>query len=162
LDKRLTVNPGWIESTPWITSICGLFASNNILVSNEVERFWADPVLLEQVLINLIKNAVEASPDQTAAINISLYQHRDEVIIDIKDQGQGIANPNNIFVPFYTTKEDGRGIGLRLCQNIIEHHQGTLQLSNNADGPGAHATVNLPKAEEELPARSTTTDKSLY
>jgi nitrogen fixation/metabolism regulation signal transduction histidine kinase len=67
-----------------------------------------------------------------------------QVLIEVIDQGQGIANPQNLFVPFYTTKQKGHGIGLGLCQNIIEHHGGHLSLTNNKNSQGATAKIILP------------------
>jgi two-component system nitrogen regulation sensor histidine kinase NtrY len=66
-----------------------------------------------------------------------------EVSIEITDNGQGIANLDNLFVPFYTTKDSGHGIGLNLCQNIIEQHDGRLTLTNNKHD-GVTAKVVLP------------------
>ncbi|XQF91301.1 ATP-binding protein [Pseudoalteromonas espejiana] len=64
--------------------------------------------------------------------------------ITISDNGHGLANPDNIFVPFYTTKQQGQGIGLSFCRNVIEQHKGSLSLVNRDDSKGVVATILLP------------------
>src|SRR5665213_259597 len=68
----------------------------------------------------------------------------DQTRIGIEDNGAGLANPANLFVPFYTTKPGGTGIGLILALQIIEAHGGTLTLANRDDAPGCCAEVRLP------------------
>jgi nitrogen fixation/metabolism regulation signal transduction histidine kinase len=110
----------------------------------------ADPDQFEQVLINLLRNAAEASL-QTAALNgegpmvavrWSLNSHH--ALIQIVDNGPGLLNPQNAFVPFYTTKGAGSGIGLVLCRQIVEAHGGTIELLNRSDGSGCIATIAMP------------------
>ncbi|TMP28515.1 ATP-binding protein [Pseudoalteromonas rubra] len=115
----------------------------------KVEQEFTLPVdvsLMEQVLINLITNALEASA-QTAAVKITASKTAQYAFIDILDEGQGISNPDNLFVPFYTIKANGKGIGLVLCKNIIEQHNGRLTLVNRTDKPGARARIQLPLAQ---------------
>ena len=69
---------------------------------------------------------------------------RDCVTIEIRDSGPGIANPDNLFVPFFTTKPGGSGIGLALSRQIVEAHGGALAVENRADGQGAVARMSLP------------------
>ncbi len=100
---------------------------------------------IQQVLINLIKNALEAMehlPQEQRQVQIALYSQQGTVSINISDQGKGIANPDNLFVPFYTTKKQGSGIGLLLSRQIIEAHGGSLRLQNNA-GQGCTAHIEL-------------------
>lgn len=104
----------------------------------------ADPVLLEQVLINLIKNAVEASPENSD-VSVSAANTKHYTEITIEDNGSGIANPENLFVPFYTTKKDGKGIGLALSRNMIEQQGGTLKLRNKEQGTGVQVTIRLSR-----------------
>ena len=87
---------------------------------------------------------IEACSQTTSEILIMVDEKQDKVKISIVDKGQGIANPENLFVPFYTTKENGSGIGLVLCRNIIEQHGGSLTLSNNDNGVGVTAEIILP------------------
>ncbi len=66
------------------------------------------------------------------------------VVILIQDNGVGLSNPSNLFVPFYTTKPGGSGIGLALARQICEAHGGVLQVANRLDGPGCGAEIRLP------------------
>jgi nitrogen fixation/metabolism regulation signal transduction histidine kinase len=104
----------------------------------------ADAGQLEQALINLLKNAVEASNGVVTDVEIAVARTRDAVIIEIRDTGPGIANPDNLFVPFFTTKPGGSGIGLALSRQIVEAHTGTLAVENRADGQGAVARLSIP------------------
>jgi len=117
----------------------------------------ADKGQLEQVLLNLIKNAKEAQlpkskPDKGSSkklevyksIEVQVFKSEHQVIINVLDQGCGIANFSNLFVPFYTTKKTGSGIGLALSRQIIANHQGELTLINRTDSTGAVATITLP------------------
>lgn len=126
--------------------ICALFPENTILVANEHQNvvFKADKTLLEQVLINLVKNAIEASSNE-GFIKLTFDQSNTKNIIRVIDNGGGISNPDNLFVPFYTTKEKGQGIGLSFCRNIIEQHGGSLNLYNRVNQHGAEAIIELPR-----------------
>jgi nitrogen fixation/metabolism regulation signal transduction histidine kinase len=109
----------------------------------------ADAGQLEQALINLIKNAVEAAEGGAAGVDIAVSRARDAALIDIRDTGPGIANPDNLFVPFFTTKPGGSGIGLALSRQIVEAHGGTLTLQNRTDRTGTIAKVMLPVPPEQ-------------
>jgi two-component system nitrogen regulation sensor histidine kinase NtrY len=127
----------------------------------------ADKGQLEQVLLNLIKNAKEAQLSKAKVnkaldqgshkdIEVQVFKSAQQVIIKVLDQGCGIANSSNLFVPFYTTKETGSGIGLALSRQIIANHQGELTLTNRTDlagiidvtymanATGAVAIITLP------------------
>jgi nitrogen fixation/metabolism regulation signal transduction histidine kinase len=107
----------------------------------------ADPDQLEQMLINLLTNAVDASLANGAKPVSANWSRGDSTLtIAIEDCGLGIANTDNLFVPFYTTKPAGSGVGLALAQQIARAHGGEVQLVNRADGSGARATVTLPLA----------------
>ena len=108
-------------------------------------NFNADPDQLEQMLINLLANAVDASLANGAKQVRATWAIADSAVkIVIEDRGQGIANPENLFVPFYTTKSAGSGIGLVLAQQIARGHGGEISLVNREDGNGARATIHLP------------------
>jgi len=108
----------------------------------------ADPDQIEQVLINLIRNAVDASLDPSiprpAAVEVGWRSNARSVEIFIRDQGPGLLNSDNLFVPFFTTKHGGSGIGLILSRQIAEAHGGVLQLSNRRDRTGCEAMIALP------------------
>ena len=106
---------------------------------------------IEQALINLVRNAADAalSPDATdgnaAYVDISWQTIGSEVVIAILDNGPGLTNAGNLFVPFYTTKAGGTGIGLVLAQQIAQAHRGSVQLANRTDGhAGCKADLRLP------------------
>lgn len=107
----------------------------------------ADPDQLEQMLINLLANAVDASlANGSKPVDVGWRLDESDVEIYIQDRGLGIANTDNLFVPFYTTKPTGSGVGLALAQQIARAHGGSIQLVNREDGDGARATVRLPIA----------------
>ncbi|MBS2014954.1 MAG: PAS domain-containing sensor histidine kinase [Deltaproteobacteria bacterium] len=107
----------------------------------------ADVDQLEQVLINLIKNAAEASlgaaPSAPSPVRVTWTSSERWVDVVIEDEGPGIADTTNLFVPFFTTKPDGSGIGLVLAREIVEAHKGELTLRPR-EGKGALARVRLP------------------
>jgi nitrogen fixation/metabolism regulation signal transduction histidine kinase len=109
-----------------------------------------DPDQLEQLVINLIRNAVEAAlsadaaGDETAAVTVWWTTAGTSVVLAVRDNGPGLTNPANLFVPFYTTKPSGSGIGLVLAQQIAAAHRGVVSLSNNRDGAGCTAELRLP------------------
>jgi nitrogen fixation/metabolism regulation signal transduction histidine kinase len=107
----------------------------------------ADPDQLEQMFINLLANAVDASLANGALIVRATWRIADSmVMVIIEDRGLGIANTDNLFVPFYTTKPSGSGVGLALAQQIARAHGGEIRLLNREDGEGARATIRLPVA----------------
>ncbi len=100
------------------------------------------------MFINLLANAVDASLARGAQpVRASWQLAGSSVLVTIEDRGLGIANAENLFVPFYTTKPSGSGVGLALAQQIARAHGGEIQLVNREDGEGARATVRLPLIE---------------
>ena len=110
----------------------------------------ADPDQLQQLLINLTRNAVEAALSKDAHcaplphVLLTWSANAEQVMVQVRDNGPGLTNPANLFVPFYTTKAEGSGIGLVLAQQIAVAHKGTVSLANNADGYGCTAELRLP------------------
>jgi two-component system, NtrC family, nitrogen regulation sensor histidine kinase NtrY len=105
----------------------------------------ADPDQLEQMFINLLANAVDATLANNARLVKLGWRVADGAAsITVEDSGMGIANIENLFVPFYTTKPQGSGVGLALAQQIARAHGGEIRLVNREDGDGARATVRLP------------------
>lgn len=103
-----------------------------------------DDVQLEQLLINLVRNAVDASMETGGAVEVGWIQTNGKVEVWIKDEGPGLANTANLFVPFFTTKAKGSGIGLVLSRQIAEAHGGTLRLENRRGARGCEALMSLP------------------
>ncbi len=99
---------------------------------------------LEQVLINLIRNAVDAAQQTGGRVYVRHERNGALVEIVVRDEGPGLSNTANLFVPFFTTKRGGSGIGLVLSRQIAEAHNGTVTLRNAIDGPGCEAVISLP------------------
>jgi nitrogen fixation/metabolism regulation signal transduction histidine kinase len=115
-----------------------------------------DPDLIEQMLINLVRNAVDAALEQSQSAGqagvaaepprVCMHWEQDErqIALLVEDNGIGLLNPSNAFVPFYTTKPGGSGIGLVLCQQIAEAHGGSIALANRQGARGCVVKVRLP------------------
>jgi nitrogen fixation/metabolism regulation signal transduction histidine kinase len=104
----------------------------------------ADQDQIEQVLINLLRNAVEASVEAGGPVEIDWAENGRWLEITIRDEGSGIADPEKLFIPFYTTKIEGSGIGLFLCRQIAEAHGGSILVRNRTDHEGCVAVLRLP------------------
>jgi two-component system, NtrC family, nitrogen regulation sensor histidine kinase NtrY len=116
------------------------------LVSGPEAVIFADREQLEQVLINLVKNAIEATLTSRGKVQIGWKVADRRVEMYVQDEGEGITNSANLFVPFFTTKPGGSGIGLALSRQIAEAHGGTLTLENRRDRLGCIATLNLAES----------------
>ena len=103
-----------------------------------------DDVQLEQLLINLVRNAVDASMETHGQVEVGWQQNNGNVEVWIRDEGPGLASTANLFVPFFTTKVEGSGIGLVLSRQIAEAHGGTLTLENRRQLRGCEARLRLP------------------
>ncbi len=140
LSQPLNLNRKNIVISQLVERLKGLFSKINLVINHSIISVWADETFLEQVLINLIKNANEA---QAERIIINFSEHKNKYVIQVIDDGHGFANFENLFVPLYTTKQDGQGIGLNFCRNIIEQHAGIIKLNNNTD-KGVTVIIHLP------------------
>src|SRR5216117_2208169 len=105
----------------------------------------ADAAQIEQALIKLVHNAVDAALETHGKVTLGWREKGNCVEVLVEDDGPGIMNPAKLFVPFFTTKPDGSGIGLPLSRQIAEAHDGTLVLMNRADRQGAQALLRLSK-----------------
>lgn len=114
-----------------------------VAVDGEEVIVSVDPDQLEQLIINLVKNAVDAAgPEGT--VDVRWAAGENGLCLEVLDSGPGLSGTDNLFVPFFTTKPGGTGIGLVLCRQIAEAHDGTLALENREDGPGCVARLELP------------------
>jgi signal transduction histidine kinase len=104
----------------------------------------ADADQLEQLLINVIRNAADASIETKGAVRVGWNRMDGQLVVWVRDEGPGLPNTANLFVPFFTTKPTGSGIGLVLSRQIAEAHGGMLTLQNAPSGPGCEARLMLP------------------
>jgi two-component system nitrogen regulation sensor histidine kinase NtrY len=102
-----------------------------------------DPDQIEQALINLIKNAVDAVTETHGEVRVRWSIGDRNLEIEVLDEGTGLPNTTNLFVPFFTTKPGGSGIGLVLSRQIAEAHGGTLIVENRKDRPGCRALLRI-------------------
>jgi two-component system, NtrC family, nitrogen regulation sensor histidine kinase NtrY len=99
---------------------------------------------LEQLLINLVHNAADAVQENGGRASVGWSRQDAYLTVWVADEGPGISNTANLFVPFFTTKQGGTGIGLVLSRQIAEAHGGTLTLENRRDSKGCEARLRLP------------------
>lgn len=137
----------WLKLAPLLARVTALEPLRRIQieVAEDLEA-CVDEDQLEQMLINLARNAVEAEGDDGGRVVIAARSRQGDLLITVTDDGPGVANPDNLFVPFFTTKPGGTGIGLLLSRQIAEAHGGTLSVSNRAEGCGAVATFEVAGA----------------
>jgi len=102
---------------------------------DDIPLVMADPILIEQVLLNLLKNGVEAMEDSDCrSLHVQISHQNQQVEIAVIDRGHGLKDPERLFEPFYSTKSEGLGMGLNICRTIIESHHGRLWADANPDG----------------------------
>jgi two-component system, NtrC family, nitrogen regulation sensor histidine kinase NtrY len=134
-----------LEVGPWLRRVVQIEKRLPVQLQEGPElTIRADADQLEQLLINLIQNAVDAALETGGKVELSWRKLPRQVEIVLADEGPGLASTNNLFVPFFTTKPAGSGIGLVLSRQIAEAHRGALTLEGRRDRPGAVARLRLP------------------
>jgi two-component system, NtrC family, nitrogen regulation sensor histidine kinase NtrY len=134
-----------LKVAEWISRVVTLEPRMSIAIQpGPAVTIQADPDQLDQLLINLIRNAADAALETGGRVQISWKKLLAYVEIAIEDEGPGLSNTANLFVPFFTTKPKGSGIGLALSRQIAEAHGGILTLENRKHGHGCEARLRLP------------------
>jgi signal transduction histidine kinase len=115
-------------------------------IETDVPPVALDRIQIQQVLSNLIRNGIDAMDQTVGSKGIQLHvtrQNEETIKIAVTDSGSGVAVPDKVFQPFFSTKEHGMGMGLAICRSIVEAHGGTLWAENNAS-QGATFAFLLP------------------
>jgi signal transduction histidine kinase len=134
-----------VEVADWVERVVRLETRLVVkLVPGPPVKIRADRDQLDQLLINLLNNAVDASLETGGGVEIGWEKQAGRLELWVRDEGPGLADTGNLFVPFFTTKSAGSGIGLVLSRQIAEGHGGTVTLESRAPGPGCEARVRLP------------------
>ena len=136
----------WVELRPFLDAL-GQHSQFRLSAGDAPARAWFDRAQIEQLLINLLKNAKEAGGDVDDVELVVETRGRD-LRIEVRDRGPGMSESvlANALLPFYSTKRSGTGLGLALAREIAEAHSGRLQLANRAEG-GLVVTLSLPQPE---------------
>jgi signal transduction histidine kinase len=129
----------------WVRRVVGLETRLPVSVQPGPDLvIHADADQLEQLLINLLRNATDAALETGGGVRVGWRKNASYVEVKVEDDGPGLSNTGNLFVPFFTTKPGGSGIGLVLSRQIAEAHGGALTLENRRIGPGCEARLRLP------------------
>jgi signal transduction histidine kinase len=134
-----------LSVSAWIKRVAGLETRLNItIVAGPELDIQADGDQLDQLLINLVHNAVDAAIETGGSVEVGWGKTKSRLDVWVKDEGPGLSDTTNLFVPFFTTKPGGSGIGLVLSRQIAEAHGGTLTLENRRNQSGCEARLRLP------------------
>jgi signal transduction histidine kinase len=141
-----------VDVREWVSRVADLETRLDIdVVDGPPVTISADGDQLDQLLINLLGNAVDAALETGGGVRVSwsrLDGYAEQLELRIEDEGPGLPDRRNLFVPFFTTKPQGSGIGLVLSRQIAEAHGGSLTLENRHPGPGCRARLRLPAGKD--------------
>lgn len=137
--------PEPVDVPSWVHRVLGLETrlAVTMLPGPEI-TIQADSSQMDQLLINLVRNAVDAVMESGTKVEVGWEVCGDRFQLWVDDDGPGLKHPEHLFIPFFTTKPDGAGIGLALCRQIAEAHHGTLTLKNHTATNGCRAMLELP------------------
>jgi two-component system, NtrC family, nitrogen regulation sensor histidine kinase NtrY len=134
-----------VQVTDLVRRVAGVETRLGIRIDGSPDlTIRADPDQIEQLLINVLRNAVDAALQTGGGVRIGWKHEGRTLALWVDDEGTGLPNASNLFVPFFTTKPGGSGIGLVLSRQIAEAHGGSLMLENHPDHPGCRASLRLP------------------
>jgi two-component system, NtrC family, nitrogen regulation sensor histidine kinase NtrY len=138
-------NKGPMNVSEWVHRIVALETGGDVrVVDGPPVVIQADPDQMDQLLINLVRNAVEASEETGGDVEIGWEREGGRITVWVRDEGLGVSTTENLFVPFFTTKPGGSGIGLALSRQIVEAHNGQVTLTNRSAARGCEARISLP------------------
>jgi nitrogen fixation/metabolism regulation signal transduction histidine kinase len=145
LAKLPPPTPRAVKVADWVHRVASLETRLPVGVVDGPElTVEADGDQLDQLLINLVRNGVDAALETGGGVEVGWEHNGRRLQVWVRDEGHGLADTKNIFVPFFSTRPGGSGIGLVLSRQIAEGHNGTLELENRRDRSGCIATLTLP------------------
>jgi two-component system nitrogen regulation sensor histidine kinase NtrY len=134
-----------VDVETWVRRVADLDRRVNVAVeAGPTMAVLGDSDQLDQLLINLVRNAVDAALETAGGVALTWRHAKEYVEVVVTDDGPGIAQATNLFVPFFTTKPGGSGIGLVLSRQIAEAHHGVLELFDRSQPRGCRAVLQLP------------------
>ncbi len=133
-----------VDVAALVRRVCSVETRLPVRVDGEPLSVRADPDQLEQLLINVVRNGVDAAQQTGGGVTVGWRTDARALTLWVEDEGTGLPNESNLFVPFFTTKPGGSGIGLVLSRQIAEAHGGSLTLENRVDRRGCRAMLRLP------------------